>query len=79
MPKQDSLARTAIIFIKTGKTSWRKVPWRKEKRASAVPPAIARIPDAVWNRLFTTSVSGAIESTRGKVRRQVPVFAGDVI
>jgi len=79
MPKPDSLARTAIIFIKTGKTSWRRVHWRKEERASTVLPAIGRIPDSVWNRLFTTSASVAIGRVKKRIRRRVLVFAEAVM
>jgi hypothetical protein len=79
MPKPDSPARTAIISIKTGKTSWTKANWRKEKRASAVLPVIDRIRESTWNRLFTISASVVIGRLQKKIRRQVPVIAGDVI
>jgi hypothetical protein len=79
MRKPDSLAKTAIMFIKMGKMSWTRGHWRQEKKASAALLAIARSLDSIWSRLFTTSASVAIGSIGRKRRRRVPIFAGDVM
>jgi hypothetical protein len=72
--KPDCHARIAIIFMKMGKTFWRRISSRKGTRVFVVPLAMVRNSDSIWNRFFTTSASDVIQR-----KRQVPAFVGDVI
>jgi hypothetical protein len=65
--------------MKKGITFWTRVNSRKGIRASVVLLAMARSPDSIWKRLFTTSAWVVIGSIRQKGKKQAPSTVGDVM
>jgi hypothetical protein len=79
MWRRDYPVRTAITFMKMGKTFWTRANWRRVIKASIVLPAIAQSFESIWNKLSTTNASAVIQGFRKKRKRQAHDFVDNVM